>query len=116
MGAERRRFPRIPQLFEVHYRVGEVGAGWDAATTVNLSAAGLRLRSEHPIDPDSRIELRIQLPNAAEPLQLMGLVVWSQPLSPLVTEVGVEFIDVTLEQQTQIDHLVQFLSKRVQDA
>lgn len=113
MGQEQRRFPRIPQPFEVQYRVGEVGLGWDTAITVNLSAVGVRLRSDRPIDQGSQIELQITLPNTPEPLHLLGLVVWSQMQSPHVTETGVEFLDVTLEQQTQIDQLVQFLSRRV---
>ena len=113
MGEERRRFPRITQPFRVQYRIGDVGGGWEAATTINLSAAGVRFRSEQPIERGNRIELQIQLPNATEPLHLLGLVVWSQMESPQVIDVGVEFVDVTLEQQAQVDRLVQFLSKRV---
>ena len=113
MGEERRRFPRVRQPFKVQYRVGEVGGAWEAATAINISAVGVRLRSDQPIEQGSRLELQIQLPASREPLDVLGIVVWNRMQAPNVTEVGVEFLNLTLVQQTKIDHLVQFLSNRV---
>lgn len=113
MGSERRRFPRAPQPLEVRYRVGEVESGWHVTTALNVSAGGVRFRSELVIEQGTKLEVRLVMPGLEEPLELLGLVVWSRLQTPEVQELGVEFLNVTPEQQVQIDQVVSFLSRRV---
>ena len=112
MGAERRQFPRIPQVFEVHYRrIGELGATWRQVQTLNLSAGGVRFRDTESLEVGERLEIRIQLPGVREVLILCGGVAWSQFEASGVSETGVEFIEATERERQAIDNLVQFLRK-----
>ena len=114
MTRERRRFPRVPESFHVQYRVfGDLGELWHAVTALDLSAGGVRFRGAEPLEAGISVNLQVQLPGAAQPMTLRGQVVWSQMLASGVTENGVEFLDVNLEQRAFIDRVVSFLNKRV---
>lgn len=107
---ERRQFPRIPEAFEVRYRVfGDMAASWCEVTTINLSAGGLRFRGPEPLDPGTPLELQIQLTGLPQALVLRATIVWNRMQSPGVTEYGAQFVDLTMPQQAQIDRLVLFL-------
>jgi c-di-GMP-binding flagellar brake protein YcgR len=111
MARERRRFSRADQPFETRYRLlGELMHGWCAARTLNISAGGIRFRSEEPLERGSMLEIQLKLPSHAEVLVLQGRVSWSKTQASGVTEIGVELLDVTPDQQAQIDAVVQFLS------
>lgn len=111
MTRERRFFSRVPHAFEVKYRLDELGAPWRAVTTINLSASGMRFRTEEPLEQGTALELQMTLTGIREVLIVRGHVVWSQMQASGVTENGVAFMDVKPEQQIQIDSLVGFLKK-----
>lgn len=114
MTRERRRFVRIPQPFEAKYhRLGELSEVWRQMMTVNLGAGGIRFRSTEVLQAGDRLEVQIQLPGGREPLYMEGRVIWSLMQASGVTEHGVEFSDLTPEQQAQIDEVVAFLKKHV---
>ena len=114
MFQDRRKFPRIPESFEVRYRVfGDMAASWSAVRTVNLSAGGVRFRGPETLEPGTPLELQIQLAGFNQMLTLRGHVVWGRMQTPGAIEYGVQFIDVTMLQQAQIDRLVHFLRQRV---
>lgn len=114
MPPERRRFPRIPEPFEVQYRVfGDLAASWNTVMTVNLSAGGVRFRSPETLEPGNALELKVQLAGFNQMLTLRGSVIWGRLQSPGVMEYGVQFVDVAMPQQIQIDRLVHFLRQRV---
>ena len=109
---ERRRFGRTSQSVELQYRLrGEFASPWTQTATGNLSAGGARFRCQEPLRAGDELELRLQLSGSPKPLELRGRVVWGQMQASGVTEIGAEFIDVTDQQQVQIDELVQFLGK-----
>ena len=114
MRQERRRFPRVPESFSVQYRAaGELGATWCTVTTQNLSAGGIRFRSAEPLEVGALLLLKFTLPGAAQMLDFRAHVIWSHMQASGVTEVGVELLDVTLQQRALIDRLVAFLRNRV---
>lgn len=114
MFQERRKFPRIPESFELQYRVfGDMAASWSAVRTANLSAGGVRFRSLETLESGTPLELHVQLAGFTQMLTLRGSVVWGRMQSPGVMEYGVQFVDVTMRQQAEIDRLVQFLRQRV---
>ncbi len=114
MPRERRRFQRAGEALEVRYReAGTLGEPWRVGTAISLSAGGLRFRSEGAFAADTLLSLQLRLPGAAEPAALSGRIVWHQLQASGVTEVGVEFLDVTETQRALIDQLVAFLNKRV---
>ena len=112
MTRERRRFPRVPESFHVQYRVfGDLGESWRTVATLNLSAGGIRFRGADPLEAGAVVSLQLQLPGATQPMTLRGQVVWSQMQASGVTESGVEFVEVSLEQRALIDQVVGFLNK-----
>ncbi len=107
---ERRRFNRVQEPLELAYRVsGELAASWHKADLVNISAGGLRLRSDSSLEAGSLLELQIKLPSMRELLAIKGLVIWTQMPASGVIECGVEFSDTDSEKLMQIDNVVQFL-------
>ena len=112
MTRERRQFPRILKPFDIQYRrYGVLDDYWHAATTSNLSAGGIRFRSDELLPVSTVLEIQIVLPGLSETQVLRSRVLWHQIQAPSVTEYGVEFLDVTSAQQVQIDRLVQFLKR-----
>ena len=112
MGIERRQFSRSDQSFDVHYRpLGALSESWRTGKSLDISATGLRLQTDIPVEVGEMLELELALPALQAPLQLRGAVLWSTipPSGP--SESGVEFRDMTQEQQAQIDELVLFLGR-----
>ena len=107
---EQRGFHRIPQPIPTRYRVsGGLGASWSSMTLVNISASGLRFRAEELIEKGTLVEFESQMPGLREPLCVKGKVVWGSYQASGVVEMGVQFTEVTLKQQYQIDNFVSFL-------
>ncbi len=107
---ERRKFLRTQQLFQVQYQPrGTIGPAWRDGGMLNLSAGGMRLRSDGELSQGSRLTLRIRLPNMIQQLDLCGSVVWRRTVAAGVNEYGVAFADVSPLQHQQIDELVRFL-------
>jgi len=112
MGPERRDFARANQPFESRGRIyGELMEAWRTITTLNISATGMRFRTDDVLPLGTVLEVEISLPCLREPLKVHGQVVWSQAMASGVAEHGAEFIDVSIEQAAQIDELVKFLIK-----
>lgn len=113
MGEERRQFPRITQPLEAQYRPsGEFSELWRTVQTLDLSAVGIRVRSEVPLEFWTTLDIRLRVPGLREPLMLRGRVAWNTTLPSGMAEIGVAFVDLGPEQQVQIDTLVQFLKDR----
>lgn len=107
---ERRRFNRIPQPIEARYRVsGDFGLAWAKGNLVNISASGLRFRAEEQLEKGTMVEIEAKIPGLKELIILKGMVVWSTLQAAGVAEMGVEFSEVSVQQQYQIDSLVSFL-------
>ena len=112
MRKERRRFSRTSQSLDAQYRlIGELSTSWMQVIAVNIGAAGARIRGAESMEVASLLELQVQLPGARKPLVVQGRVIWSRMQASGVTESGVEFLEITAEQQWQIDELVRFLGR-----
>jgi len=88
------------------YAFGSMVKSRSAGLTVYVGSAAVQL----PKPSARQQEILRQVPQT---LELRGAVVWSQLQAAAVTEVGIEFIGLTLKQQAQIDQLVSFLRTRV---
>ncbi len=112
MEQNQRRFERIPQPFEVHWRMmGELSDAWRPTVTLDLSAGGMSFQSNESFDVETMLELQIQLPHMRSPLILHGRVARVKPHPSEGVEIGVEFFNVRSDQQMEIDELVRFLKK-----
>ena len=113
MGADRRQYQRTPLPFEAKYRFsGDFTTAWRTVRTMNISAGGMRFRSADFIEEGAVLDVQVALPTRSEPLTIKARVVWSQAMGSGVTENGAEFFDVSPDEETKIDELVQFLAKR----
>jgi c-di-GMP-binding flagellar brake protein YcgR len=113
MGSERREYLRAQYQCKIRYRphLELMGMMWYAGTMTDFSASGLRFVGSQPLEPDSRVELEIALPMQDEPYSFMGRVAWEQSQEEGSYEYGVEFVDVTPDQQVVVDELARFLLK-----
>jgi hypothetical protein len=110
MGQDQRRFDRILQPFEVKCRrANEPLKPWITTLTRDLSAAGMCVQGSERFEVGALLDVHIELPGVPGVLHLQGRVVWQKGTA---VEYGVEFIQITPDQQAQIDELVQFLKKR----
>ena len=111
MSLNQRRFDRIPEALTARCRpVGALAEPWQTVITADLSAGGMSFESGQLVEEGSCVELELPLPGAAD-VTLRGRVVRAAPKGPGAADIAVEFLDVSPEQQAQIDTLVQFLRK-----
>ena len=111
MGQEQRQFDRVPQAFMVRCRpLGSLAAIWQTMLTLDVSAGGIFLKGEMMADAGEMLEIELPIPgNQAQ--MLRGRVVRAKELGPGTFEYAVEFVEVSPDQQADIDELVQFLKQ-----
>lgn len=111
-GADRRKFPRLPQTLEAECRhYGAVADVWHKVRVQNLSAGGMNIVGDSVFEVGSLIEVTLPMPTLHGPMILRGRLLWGHLQEGEMVEHGVEFIDISAEQRLQIDTLVQFLKK-----
>jgi type IV pilus assembly protein PilZ len=78
MGEESRKNQRVDTSIDILY--AESGE-FIKSHTLNISNGGLFLETEYPLPVGSEVALRMTLPGEAEPMEIQGCVVWSNPRS-----------------------------------
>ena len=112
MGQEQRRFDRVPQTFSAYCRPhGALQDPWRYMITLDLSAGGISLEGETLVEIGDILEVRIQLPGVLEDFILRGRVVRCKTAGAGLLNFALEFLDVTSDEQVQLDELVQFLKR-----
>ena len=111
MTRDRRRFPRIEEVFHAAWRPTGDAEEWREIRTENLSIGGLRFLSERPLQPHTDVQVRVKHPMLNEHLELAGIVAWTRTPAAGLTEAGVEFTHLSERQELRIDEMVQFLMK-----
>jgi type IV pilus assembly protein PilZ len=102
--AEKRRLPRHPIRLDVNYRCGDT---YLFSRSSNLSEMGIFLTTPTPLARGTRIELSFADPGAAEPIRVVGEVVWTLHAAQGVEPgMGVRFIDPTPEARVRIKALI----------
>jgi len=74
--AERRREPRAKLGLQIRFRRSWTKEEWSSARAENICAIGLSLKTDRPIPMGSALDLHISVPQATEPIELSGRVVW----------------------------------------
>ncbi len=111
-GAERRRDPRAKVWAAVRYCCLDEGRElWHEGTLNDVSVGGVRLTCDRALECGARLALELRLPARPEPLLLQGQITWVAQ-RPSGSECGLQFLDVTPEQQAEIDAFVQFLLQK----
>ena len=111
---QKRRHLRVSLPVPIKYRIeGESGAASREGLLVNLSAGGLRFTSDMlssaQLIPGQRLQLEWSLENRVEPYTLQGEIVWTHDTASRLVECGVEFFDITPDQELELGQIVEFL-------
>ena len=108
--SDRREFPRTKVPTALEYRVAsDLGADLHPGVLTDLNASGLQFTGERYLGTGTRLELQLRLQSRSQPYQVHGKIVWVRETRSGLTEYGVQFVDVTPDQQFEIDSLVRFL-------
>jgi|GEM_PF-2571488 len=91
-GKEKRRFPRIPLVSEVEFKV-HVDKKQYKGVISNISAGGVAIITDSKIDPLSMLRMSFGLPNGSEFKELKGLVVRHEPWDHSLL-LGIRFVDL----------------------
>ncbi len=95
----RRRSPRVVLGIPIAYRFGSTIA---AALTLNLSHAGIAIRTTSPLDQNTRARVRFRLPRSKKDIDAEARVAWSDPRVGM----GMHFERLDASDQTAIDEFV----------
>jgi uncharacterized protein (TIGR02266 family) len=87
-----RKHPRAPLRFLVRVTTGGNRRSYQSK---NLSAGGIFILSENPLDEETVVELELHIPHAIHPIKAMGEVVWKQRQDP--SGFAVKFTEMTEE-------------------
>src|SRR5690349_8643321 len=107
-GAERRRAPRVLVDLEVDYASEE---NYLFAYITDISATGIFVRTTTPEEPGTQLNLRFQMPDDDEKIELEGEVIWVNPYRPgapdnLHPGMGIRFVELDDETREQLLELI----------
>ena len=112
MGSETRKFARVPLPLDAQCRrYNDIAQSWRPIGILDLSAVGMGFTIDEMVEIGEKVQLKIQLPTTTSSLEVFAQIRWQQS-SGTATQVGIEFLDLTEEQQTALDGLVRFLDKQ----
>lgn len=113
---DRRHHERYDAEIQVDYRSGDT---FLFSYIQNISEMGIFIRSDHPLEVGTRLELRFH-PEGEPPLELRGTVVWVNPLRPVGENInpgmGVRFEQLTPEARERLVALVRTIAYLQEDA
>jgi len=108
---EQRKFLRVPaELPVVYWATGSNARESGEATSIDVSGAGLRLRTVEPMKPGQPIEIEVKLPAPHKPIRAQVRVVRSILHSrekTITTQVAFQSID-----ESDCDRLVGYVYRR----
>jgi uncharacterized protein (TIGR02266 family) len=93
-----RKYRRAALSLMVRVKVGE--GIFKAYQSKNLSAGGVFILSEFPLEEETQVSLELFLPQTDEPLKLQGEVVWQQRQDP--AGFAVKFTGITEGDRSRI--------------
>jgi len=103
---EQRTSPRCETKIDILFK--ESGA-FIRSYMLNVSNGGLFLKTDKPLPIDTTVTLLIRLPGQAEPMEIQGCVVWTNPRgknTAFPCGMGIQFTKMTPEQKKIIDDFV----------
>jgi len=94
---ERRKYVRLQTPISLSYILPESG-NVQTTSTKNISADGLRFETyDRSLKEASVVELRLSIPQAANPVHAKGRVVWKKKMSladAAPFDCGIEFVEI----------------------
>ncbi len=116
---ERRKFPRFSLAVKVQYQILESSYPREKeAQSKNISAGGIRLAVPEKVNIGDLLRLKLSLPGEASAITVRGKVIWveefsvSSVLDDKAYDCGIEFVDISAEDQEHISRYVTFSLKQ----
>lgn len=91
---EKRRFIRFDIALKISYIVQKEPRIERLGTTKDVSASGTQLLTTERLEPGDKLDLKVAIPGALNPVHLNGIVVWSKEIEPekgLPYSAGIDF-------------------------
>jgi c-di-GMP-binding flagellar brake protein YcgR len=109
-GLEKRRYSRLDTRVKVEIATYDAGKGKtvpQSAESRNVSAGGLLVTLERPLEVSSYVLARFTLPGETEQLDFIARVVRVEEVEALRRyDIGLEFIDIVVGEMERIDKYV----------
>jgi c-di-GMP-binding flagellar brake protein YcgR len=109
VGVERRRFPRVKADFGVEYKIKDTNSSLIKAVSVDISEAGIMMKTSEKLDIESLLELKLTLPSPYGNIDTLACVVhilensWDESLP---YRCGLEFRELKEEDRERIRKFV----------
>jgi c-di-GMP-binding flagellar brake protein YcgR len=109
-GLEKRKYNRLDTRVKVEIATYDPGKGKtvpQSAETRNVSAGGLLVTLERPLEVSSYVLARFTLPGETEQLDFIARIVRVEEVEALRRyDIGIEFIDIVVGEMERIDKYV----------
>ncbi len=108
MTFERRHFIRLGMRLSTSYKImGSQRVG--ASLTTDVSPAGVRVLTEHILEPGTQLEMTLTLPDRKELLNFEGEVVWNELVPEKSSyggahQVGIRFVKIAPKDRDLLMH------------
>ncbi len=111
LGSERRRFERynlgLNRFFNLHVTDAEDQELSIQSFLVDISAGGLRINSAAPLPAEKEFSLTLPSELMGEDLTFQSRVIWQRPLFGTSYLQGVEFLEASWAQKSQLESVLQ---------
>jgi len=108
-GKDKRRSPRASIKARVDYEIESEDTFLFEYTT-NLSRDGIFLQTNNPLEPDTVLSLRFNVPESNRVIEVQGKVIWVNEFRPkgenLNPGMGIQFIDLSDDDKDLITKLI----------
>lgn len=93
MTFERRHFIRLGMRLSTSYKISSSQRVGSALTT-DVSPEGVRILTEHALEPGTKLEMTLTLPDRKELLNFEGEVVWSELVPDKASYGGAHYVGI----------------------
>jgi Tfp pilus assembly protein PilZ len=112
---ERRKFVRVKGLTEVKFKVKGGIENKRSITVKDLSYIGINLYTDVALNEGMLIELELELPDGAKPLNLEGTIIWQLPGRNNRFATGVRFNHTDGEDNKRLSKFIYDCASRVDE-
>ncbi len=106
MGEEKRINPRVSTTIEIIFKEPR---SFCRAYMLNVSNGGLFIKTEEPLSLDSKVIIKLKLPEDKEEMEIMGRVVWTNPKgrkNSFPKGMGIQFFEISPEYTEKIEDFI----------
>ena len=111
MVEERRRYKRLSGKFGIQIDLPDddgIPTVFEIGAIDNISAAGILIRHDKPIDIGKILQVTFLSPNSFEVFKLDTRVLRVKPKPDQTYEIAVEYVDLSPEEEKRLDYFITY--------